>query len=330
MLRFPNMRKLHCVKRSHWTLMLLPLVAALVGTVALAQPSPAGSTPAPGKLIWTGAWRQHIHCTGDGGPTVILAAGLGGTSLEWVRVQPLLADVVRVCSFDRAGYGWSDRRLTPRTALASVVELETLLRYASVPAPYILVGHSFGGLSARLFALRNPERVAGLVLIDSTHEDQFRRFDEAGIPTAVPRSAGFVISNLEVIPDNLPSSLRTLAQQLALSPPTVMTLYSELKHMRVSADQLRQQQRSHGVPMTIVAHNSLRRARTAQQKGRARIWLDLQKQLAEQTPGGELIIANHSGHHVHLDEPELVADAIRDVITRARFDDACEPVPTVC
>jgi len=325
-MRKPSYLNQHHLSRAF----VLLLVTCLVGTVAVAQEAPAGSTPAPGMLVWTGAWRQHINCTGQGGPTVVLAAGLGGTSLEWARVQPLLAGFVRVCSFDRAGYGWSDRRPTPRTALASVVELELLLRDASVPAPYVLVGHSFGGLTVRLYASRNPERVAGMILIDSTHEDQFRRFDEAGFTTAAPRSAGFVISNLETIPDNLPHSLRTLAQQMALSPPTVMTLYSELRHMRVSVEQIRQWQRSHDIPTTVVAHDSLRKARTAQQKGRARVWLNLQKQLSERTPEGKLVIANQSGHHVHLDEPDLVVDAIRDTIAEARAERACEPIPEVC
>jgi len=110
--------------------------------------------------------RLHLRCEGDGTPAVIFDAALGGSSLSWSLVQPGVARVTRACAYDRAGFGWSDAGPLPRTAGRIADELRMLLREAGVQPPYILVGHSFGGLVMRLFAARHREEVAGLVLIE--------------------------------------------------------------------------------------------------------------------------------------------------------------------
>ena len=120
--------------------------------------------PPPGKYINIGKHHLHLHCIGQGSPTVILDAGLGGTSLEWVLVQPDVAQFTRVCSYDRSGYGWSEGIPGPRTSAIIVKELQKLLDFADEQSPYLLVGHSFGGLSMRLFASHHPDKIAGLVL----------------------------------------------------------------------------------------------------------------------------------------------------------------------
>ena len=123
-----------------------------------------------------GGYRLHINCTGTGSPTVILDAGLGGTSLDWSKIQPEVARFTRVCSYDRAGYGWSESGAGPRTSQQIVQELHLLLVHAQVNGPYLLVGHSVGGLNMRLYAYRYPGEVAGMVLLDSTNEHQFAQF----------------------------------------------------------------------------------------------------------------------------------------------------------
>jgi len=113
-----------------------------------------------------GSHRLHIRCAGDGGPVVIFDAALGGSSLSWTLVQPAVARITRACSYDRAGFGWSDAGPLPRTAGRIAGELHALLHAAAVPHPYVLVGHSYGGLVMRLFASRHADEVAGLVLVE--------------------------------------------------------------------------------------------------------------------------------------------------------------------
>jgi pimeloyl-ACP methyl ester carboxylesterase len=123
-------------------------------------------TPPPGRLVSVGHHRLHIRCDGEGGPPVIFDAALGGSSLSWSLVQPAVARLTLACSYDRAGFGWSDAGPLPRTAGRIADELHDLLRAAALAPPYVLVGHSYGGLVTRLYASRHPNDVAGLVLIE--------------------------------------------------------------------------------------------------------------------------------------------------------------------
>ncbi len=157
-------------------ILLVLLAAGGLLYQGIASAVDASRYPAPGKLIDVGGYRLHINCTGAGRTTVILDAGLGGSSLDWSRVQPGVATFTRVCSYDRAGYGWSDSGPKPRTSGRIVAELHALLVKAGIPGPYILVGQSFGGLNVRLYAYTYPHEVVGMVLVDASHEDAFVRF----------------------------------------------------------------------------------------------------------------------------------------------------------
>src|ERR1041384_6036419 len=146
-------------------LLLLPLLA-----VAQRKEKQPAYAP-PGKLVDIDGYRLHLNCTGKNGPTVVLIAGAGDFSFDWGLVQPNVSRFARVCSYDRAGLAWSDPGPTPRTMLQDAYELHELLRAAGVKAPYVLVGHSIGGLIARVYAAQYPHDVAGMVLVDPTHED---------------------------------------------------------------------------------------------------------------------------------------------------------------
>jgi pimeloyl-ACP methyl ester carboxylesterase len=120
----------------------------------------------------------HIFCQGEhvpGTPTVILEAGMGEASLTWATLQPEIAGFARVCSYDRSGYGWSDSSTKPGSGATTVEELHTLLQTAHIDEPYVLVGHSLGGIYVRLYAKRYPSEVKGMVLIDPSHEQMFSR-----------------------------------------------------------------------------------------------------------------------------------------------------------
>lgn len=138
------------------------------------------------SMIDIGGRRLALNCTGEGAPAVILETGLGAESREWAAVQAGVRTFARVCSYDRAGRGASDPAARPRSASEMVADLHVLLRTADIRGPYVLVGHSFGGLLMRLFAHRHPQDVRGLVLVDSMHEDQF---DVYG-PIFPPAAAG--------------------------------------------------------------------------------------------------------------------------------------------
>ena len=131
--------------------------------------------PAPGKLVDIGGLRLHINCTGTGSPAVIMEAGPNDSSVIWQLVQPEISKFARVCSYDRAGFGWSDAPNNARSSSNIAEELERLLSRAAVPGPYVLVGHDFGTLDLRVFTARHRQQVAGMVFVDSVHPDMHHR-----------------------------------------------------------------------------------------------------------------------------------------------------------
>ena len=130
--------------------------------------------PMTGRRFDVGGFKMHIDCTGEGSPTVILDSGLGDTYLAWRKVQPELAKFTRVCSYDRAGLGYSESSSQPRTSKVIAAELHALLQAADIAPPYVLVGHSVGGFDVRLYASLYPTEVAGMVLVDASHPDSAR------------------------------------------------------------------------------------------------------------------------------------------------------------
>lgn len=134
---------------------------------AIATVTDQRTYPAPGQLVDVGGYKLHIYCTGEGSPTVILDAVGGGSSTQWALIQPEIAVTARVCAYDRAGFGWSELGPEPRDAHQQVRELHTLLANADVTGPYVLVGHSYGGRLARVYAAQHPDEVEGLVLVNT-------------------------------------------------------------------------------------------------------------------------------------------------------------------
>ncbi len=131
--------------------------------------------PPPGELVDVGGYTLHINCVGEGSPTVILESGSGANSTAWANIQPEVADTTRVCAYDRAGSGWSEPGSGPGDPQQIAEELHTLLGNAEIDGPYVLVGHSFGGLYVSMYADLYPEEVAGMVLVDSSHPEQSAR-----------------------------------------------------------------------------------------------------------------------------------------------------------
>ncbi len=159
-----------------WLVVAL-LVLALIGAIyqAIATEIDQRTYRPPGKLVEVDDHLMHINCMGEGAPTVILEAGHFGMSANWVRVQRQVAKTTRVCAYDRSGMGWSESGPKPRDATQISSELHTLLDNAGIEGPYVLAGHSNGGLYARMYDARYSEEVAGVVLVDSSHPEQFTR-----------------------------------------------------------------------------------------------------------------------------------------------------------
>ena len=293
----------------------------LVAGAASGRPIDASDAQTrPGTLVGISSHRLHIHCTGRGSPSVIFESGLGGTSLDWVRVQPAVSEFARACSYDRAGYGWSDLGPGPRHAARIAWELERLLRRRHVPPPYVLVGHSFGGLVVRLFAARKERQaVAGLVLVDATHERQFERLATAGLrtPTA-PTGRRFVIANHGSVPSALPETLKPLAQRLALARKSIRALYGELGALRYSARQVGAIRRVPEAPVIVLARGPREEAGSGRDSRLDTIWLELQRDLGRTMSNGSFQMVAGSGHYIHLERPERVVSAVRTLVDAYR------------
>jgi pimeloyl-ACP methyl ester carboxylesterase len=174
----PKSRVFIWLKRIALWLIIGIVTLAAIGAAyqTIANQVDKSAYPPPGQMVDVGGYQLHLYCTGanvNGSPTVILEQGLGGISSGWALVQPEVAKGTRVCSYDRAGMGWSDSSSEPSDAQHIAQELHTLLQNAAIPGPYVLVGWSVGGLYAREYAGQYGDEVVGLVLLDSSHPDQW-------------------------------------------------------------------------------------------------------------------------------------------------------------
>ncbi len=293
--------------------------APLLASVLSAAPvvSLAGDAPPPtGSLVDTGSGKLHLRCMGSGGPSVIFEAGLGGSSLEWDTIQTSLQRVTRTCAYDRAGLGWSDATDKPRTSSMMVDELRGLLHAGDVPPPYIIVAHSFGGYNAQLFARRYPEETVGVVLVDASHPNQVHRFlaPPIAVNTAPSNHRRFLVLAPVRPPNTLPAKLRAVATTLALQRKAIHTASQELLNFRRSASAITLARPFPDIPLVVISRGvrmwpDSRRGRLMEE-----LWRTLQVELSALSRLSAHLIANEGGHHVHLDQPRLVSDAVRLVL----------------
>jgi pimeloyl-ACP methyl ester carboxylesterase len=303
---------------------MLLLLLFIITNLAFSNSLQAKDKSYPGKLINIGTHRLHINCIGQGMPTVIIDSGIGGFSLEWFKIQNNLSDDVRICSYDRAGYGWSDPGPKPRTTARIAKELRTLLVEAKIPGPYLLVGHSFGGYNIRYFASEYPEMTAGLVLIDSSHPQQFNTEEfkrvEPKAPVTKHRNSVSIRLIRPIIADNYPHEKKRVAYQLMSSMKSINTLMNEMDFMEISAQQLaaRNHQRPHNFPVVIITRG--KRVWPDNELGdrRERQWSKLQNDLENISLNSDHFLAYKSGHIVHLDQPELVSENILLAVNKSR------------
>jgi pimeloyl-ACP methyl ester carboxylesterase len=296
-----------------WGLLLLSFLA--IPRVAWSEKV---SFEPPGKLVEVNGRNMHINCIGNKSPTIILDSGAGGFSLEWRNIQHSLSQYARVCAYDRAGYGWSDMGPLPRTTKRIAHELHTLLENAGIHGPFIIVGHSFGGFTAQYFARYFEDEIAGLVLVDSSHDEQVYRLPENG-KNVVRRSLHQDRSTMvtkAVLHEHYPEEDAAVAQQLMARWSAMLTWREEMANYALSARELRDLHRGPILQIPIVVLTRGKRVWPDTPYGDAmeKAWTELQDELSDLSDHSTHIIAENSGHVIHLDEPDLVVDAIHDVL----------------
>ena len=336
-----------------WVMALVSFALPATAVVTRHQPSQPPFPP-PGKLVDVGGWRLHLNCTGEvraSQPTVILEAGVGDFSVEWSLVQPGVAQFARVCSYDRAGDGWSDLGPHPRTLRQIVYELRTLLDKGGVKPPLVLVGHSYGGWLVRLYASTYPAEVAGMVLVEAGADNPRRMLPDGKLARSSDLVKGNPIPAVKVsgplrlsdIPPGALSQMKAGAQKLAQNPnepprdklpPDAQRMrawvlaqvghiaagvnpfeHEELAGLRVW---LAKSEHPFGDMPLIILTRGISEEEGPDGKAFEAEHRQGHAAMAATSRNGKLIIATRSGHHVQLDEPELVVKAIRDTLAAAR------------
>ncbi len=303
--------------------------------------------PPPGRFVRVNGGRMHIHVTGEGTPTVVFESGMGASCLSWTLVRPQVAQFARAVSYDRAGHGWSDPVREPRTARQIAQELHTLLEASGTPGPYVLVGHSFGGYVNRAFAHLYRNEVVGMVLVDSVHPAEWKnptseqlrmievglryawiaawlarlgfvRFCLARLARGSPRlgraaasafgvGAAAAVQRIAGEIRKLPPSILPVVRALWSQPKNFMALGQYFAALPVSAAQAAAVSSLGDLPLVVLSGDH-----------HAAPYIDRQRDLAHLSSCGRHVVASDSGHWIHLDQPELVTRAIREVVAAAR------------
>ncbi len=297
------------------------VLAYLPGVLSAADDKKASDEPldfaftqvAPGMKIPIDRFSLHVVCMGSGKTTVLFEAGLGGNSMEWIPVQKLVSGRARACIYDRAGYAWSDPSPNPGHAHALSREADVMLDKIGVNGPLILVGHSFGGFVVRELALRRQADMLGMVLVDASHEKQLTRLEKLVGRNMMPRGNSFFVSPVEV-PEALPRDLQRKIKAFSRMRKTHAALHKEMRYFRESADQVSQDRVDVSYPVIVISRGLDLYTSDALGKQKTAIWEELQADLAAISSRSKRIIATNSGHHIHTENPRLVADAINDIL----------------
>lgn len=239
-------------------------------------------------VITIGDRQVFYTCLGAGSPTVIFEAGMGDVSETWLRVQPAIAELTQTLRYDRAGLGQSDPAPTPRTCQDMVNDLSALLEDAHIDSPYVLVGHSFGGLLIRLYASQHPKDVVGMVLVDANHEDRTTGFEKVLSQELIARNRAY------------------------LADPS---RNSEFVDRVKSEEQVRSARRKFDFPLAVLTRGLPDKPDPVWPSADLqRVEQELQREFLKLSPRSSLVIAEKSGHWIQKDQPELVIEAIRKVI----------------
>lgn len=285
--------------------------------------------PLPGRMVEAGGCALHVTESGQGGPTVVLLHGAGDSSYSWLHVQKEVARFTRVVAYDRPGLGSSGPGPGP-DAERTVEQLHALLAAVGAPGPYVLVGHSLGGLIARLYAVRYPEQVAGMVLVDSTHEDLLhdkgfkQGFAAIGAvlhvlkalsPFGLPRFLGQVLKVMFMWMDERAYYAAQLSQEeyqtwasafyRALAGDGGVKEVASAFPLIAAAGRVRQSLGD--MPLAVLTNPSF-----------GENWIAMHRELAGRSSNSVHKIGDRKGHSLQMTRPELVTESISQVVEQAR------------
>ena len=295
------------------------LILILAGWIyePLAEAADAKAYPPPGQMLDVGGYRLHINCTGSGSPTVVIESGWGDMSASWGWVQPEVAKTTRICTYDRAGMGWSESSPEPRTAREFAKELHTLLAKANEPGPYVLVGHSMGGYTVRVYAQDYPQEVAGVVFIDP----QNLSISVTATPTPAPKPGEFSLPALmarvglaRLLADplgsneNLPEGAKQAYTAYAVTTRDAQTLSDEFIGMSEGGAQARAVTTLGALPLIVLSRGKDMDADSAASQGR---YLQL-------STVSQHLIAENSGHSIMIEQPKAAVEAILKMVEQVR------------
>jgi pimeloyl-ACP methyl ester carboxylesterase len=301
------------------------LALAVIGAIyqAIATEVDQRTYSPPGEMVDVNGHLLHINCIGEGSPTVILEAANLGMSAHWVRVQQQLAQTTRVCSYDRAGLGWSERGPEPRDARQVSSELHTLLKSAGTEGPYVLVGHSYGGLYARMYAARYSGEVAGVALVDSSHPEQFTRSPEGramyeqtrrmgGVLPLLTRLGVIRLTNFYPAHPDLPLQQREQIAAFNSSTQQVATTVEEFSATPETSAQVRSMGSLGDKPLAVISAGT-----------QSPDWLEMQEELAALSSDSIHRVIEGATHESLLydeGDSQVTSATIEQVVEAVRID----------
>jgi pimeloyl-ACP methyl ester carboxylesterase len=350
------------LKRGLLALVVLVVLAAIVGASyqAIGNRADARRFPQLGKSVSLGPafdnLSLNIDCRGEGSSTVILDSGLGVPAVGWNPVQREVAKFTRVCSYDRAGYGWSGASSAPRTSAQIVKELHALLEAANEKGPYILVGHSFGGYNVRVYNGQYQNDVAGMVLVDASHEDQndqmtpaLQAFMKKSIEQLkwekmlAPLLVRFGIARFSQRKQGeAPGVSKEFGQEmlyLQMQPKFIEASFSELGSFAESANEVRAAGNLGDKPLVVLTAGKSANASQVPAGFPKKefddfheVWVnDLQVKESHLSTRGKRIMVPDSTHMIPFERPDTIVAAIHEVWVATNADKtgkASEPATT--